>query len=143
MALRLPEQKLWDKMRKALAGLPHKILLERIENMVGDGIPDVLCSTKGAGACFIELKARDVLPLREDSKVLGSHGVRVSQRNWHFDWRRNGGVSFFLIGLEQKEFLLLPGKFHDSINDMSLSQLRDAAAASGWEEIAKVLKGTK
>lgn len=139
MPLRLPEQKLWDKMRKALH-VERGIHLERIENLVGDGIPDVLCSTKEAGACFIELKAQDRLPAREDSKVLGSAGLRVSQRNWHFDWRRNGGVSWVLIGIEQKEFLLIPGHWHDTINDLSIVRLREIAAATGWEQIAKTLK---
>lgn len=139
MALRLPEQRLWDKMRKELKE-KRRIHLERVENLVGDGIPDVLCSTPNAGACFVELKAQDVLPAREDSKVLGSSGLRVSQRNWHLDWKRNGGVSWVLIGVEQKHFLLLSGRLHDSINDMSFSQLRAAAAAEGWFQIAQILQ---
>lgn len=139
MALRLPEQRLWDKMRKELKE-KRRIYLERIENMVGDGIPDVLCSTVHAGTSFIELKAQDVLPAREDSKVLGSAGLRVSQRNWHLDWKRNGGTSWVLIGIEQTHFLLLSGRLHDSINDMSFIQLRAAAAAEGWFQIAKILQ---
>lgn len=140
MAMRLPEQRLWDVMRKELK-VKRKIHLERIENLVGDGIPDVLCSTVHGGTCLIELKAKDVLPSRETSKVLGEHGVRVSQKNWHLDWKRNGGTSWFLVSIERAEFLLISGRLHDQINDMTIKEMREAAAANGWFQIAFVLQG--
>lgn len=142
MPMRLPEQQLWDKMRKALVAVGG-IYLERVENLVSEGTPDVLSSTKHLGGFWVELKAQDVLPLRETSKVLGSKGLNPHQKNWHLDWRRAGGRSFILIGIEQREFLLLPGLLHDAVNDMTITELRENSLAVGWQSIANYFKGTE
>lgn len=142
MALRLPEQKLWDKMRKALTS-EGGIYMERVENLVNEGTPDVSMATMHLGGFWTELKAQDVLPERATSKVLGSKGLNPHQKNWHLDWRRNGGRSFILVGIEQREFLLLGGIDHDSVNDWNINQMRANALAIGWKEIADHLKGTE
>lgn len=142
MAMRLPEQRLWDKMRKALTA-EGGIYMERVENLVNEGTPDVSMATKHLGGFWTELKAQDALPLRETSKVLGTKGLNPHQRNWHLDWRRAGGRSFILVGLEQEEFLLIGGADHDAVNDWNINQMRAAAIASGWKQISNYLKGTE
>ena len=52
--MRLKEQRLWDAMRKAA---PKGVWLQRVENIVVDGMPDVYAVETEGGACWVELKA--------------------------------------------------------------------------------------
>ena len=81
---RRPEQRLWDRLRKAAAG---RVYTERIENLVGVGRPDVDTLVKGS-FIPIELKYVAQWPARTTSKVLGKDGLSQAQKNWHLNWKR-------------------------------------------------------
>lgn len=142
MAMRLPEQRLWDRMRKAFASRKG-VVLERVENLVNEGTPDVNCATVEGGGCWIELKQQDTPPAMSSTRLLGPKGLSAVQRNWHLDWRRAGGTSWILVGVGPDLFLLVPGPLHDTVNDMTLSTMKAAAAARGWDEIDAQLRKPK
>ena len=131
------EQRLWDRMRRALG---RRMRLERIENLVNVGTPDVLALAKGF-VTPIELKAVAAFPARHSTRVLGARGLSVAQRNWHKSWLDEGGESLILIGVGSREFFAIPGVFADEVNEMDADRLAIFSVASDWDELFVQLGG--
>lgn len=116
---------------------PTWLRLERVENGVSVGMPDVYAVGQGV-SCWVELKASEALPKRPSTPLLGGDGLTVEQRNWHMDHARFGGRSFVLVGAGRgatAEQMLLPGWAADDINAMPVSELRANALARAWPAI--------
>lgn len=94
--MRLKEQRLWDRLRNNIS--PKAVNLQRIENMVGAGFPDVVAISDGV-VTPTELKAIDELPKMIKTRLLGPQGLSVEQRNWHTSWAKYGGQSLILLGI--------------------------------------------
>ena len=131
--MRKTEQRLWDRMRRAIG---KDVRLERIENVVGVGTPDVLACCYITA--FVELKAVEGPPVRETTRVLGERGLSRDQRNWHKDWHQWGGKSYILIGVGLQTFMI-SGAFADEVNGMTMEQLAFYSVASDWAAVAKQL----
>ena len=132
---RKPEQKLWDRMRKALG---KQVRLERVENAVGTGRPDVDALVNGLFTP-IELKMVEVPPVRPTTPVLGEKaGLRLDQRNWHLDWRRWGGRSMIIVGVEARIYAF-GGWCADEINGWNIEQFERNALANTWDGVARLL----
>lgn len=116
---RKPEQKLWDRLREAR---PPGLLLERMENAVGEGRPDVDALFKGL-VTPTELKRQPLLPAKIETPVFGDRkGLSVEQRNWHLRWSQHGGRS--LIIAEAGTWLFAwDGRHADEFNDAKLEKL--------------------
>lgn len=137
--MRLPEQRFWDRTRARLA---QDFRLERIENMLGAGMPDVLCTARDTGrTVFIELKAVTELPRRISSKVLGRAGLNQDQKNWHMDFCRARGTAYILVGIGSHAQILIEGRHADAVNDWPLFELQQHAVALEWEFIKTKLEG--
>lgn len=131
--MRKPEQRLWDSMRK---NRPADVWLERVENLVGDGMPDVAVVCAGA---WVELKAAK-LPKRPTTKVMGKDGLRQSQKNWHKDAAQHGVPCYTLLRDDKRQLYLIPAKHSDDVNEMTQSELAAASVADNWIDIFKELK---
>lgn len=131
--MRLPEQRLWDRMRKALGG---KLRLERVENLVSVGDPDVTSTAPGNWVTRVELKWAP-LPKRRSTAVLGRDGLSLAQRNWHLEHKRFG-ISYVLVGVESAIFTI-DGALHDEINSFTIDELREHSMANNWEELHTLL----
>ena len=132
--MRKKEQKLWDRMRHNLTG--RGILLERLENAVGTGRPDVDALCRGLFTP-IELKAVDRTPARTTTKLMPSgDGLSVAQRNWHLAWRQHGGKSLIVIGVGSNIALGVEGEYADLVNDWSLETIARHAITATWSELA-------
>lgn len=122
--MRLREQRLWDSMRN---NKPPHIFIERIENGVGEGTPDVHGISRNTGrTVWVELKAQDAFPARAATPVLGLEGLRTSQRNWLDNWWRFGGLGGTLIGVgraARRELFFVPAIHSVRVNDMTRAQL--------------------
>lgn len=146
--MRKPEQRLWDSMRAVLG---KKLALQRIENVAGTGMPDVVAlgshggtmtkRRKRARTTFVELKAQEQPPIRGSTPMLGAKkGLSVAQRNWHLDWARRGGLSLVVIGVgygQKRRLYAVPGALGDKINSMTGAQI--ALHAQGWAAIGELL----
>lgn len=131
--MRLPEQRLWDRTRTRLA--PYGILMHRIENIVSEGMPDLVTCCLGKTS-FVEMKCVEELPKRDSTPLLGKKkGLSAAQKNWHLDWRKAGGCSYVLVGFKDN-IALLPGRLADAINDMTLIDVLQEAAAKDWHGVA-------
>jgi len=140
--VRKPEQKVWDTMKTKFGNRPG-LWLERVENVVAEGMPDVFGATRGAshrgGVFFIELKAAK-LPARSTTKVLGDAGLRVSQLGWHKKAFIYGLSVYTLIRDDKRNLYFIPCALSDALNDMPLQALIEASVATTWEEIAEILE---
>lgn len=141
---RLPEQRLWDRMRQALLGLElGRFYLERYENLVGVGGPDTLVLHQGV-VTWVELKQVESPPARAATRLIPSgKGLSRDQMNWHLSWRQNGGRSMVLVGLERSELFLVPNTHTDELNLMTRERMREVSLARNWIEVAEVLKGKR
>jgi hypothetical protein len=132
--MRKTEQRLWDRMRQHIA--PRGILLERVENAVGEGMPDVMVLCGGVFTPT-ELKAVESPPARPDTRLIPSgKGLSVEQRNWHLAWQQNGGRSLIVVGCGRTAILAVEGKYADDINGWSLQQMSRFSVAATWSELA-------
>lgn len=131
--MRKQEQKLWDRMRHCLK---DKVYLERVENVVNPGRPDVDVLWDGV-VLPIELKALEAFPQRASTPVLGGKGLNQNQLNWWLNWRRWGGSGFIVAGVAG-EIFAVPAKFSDEVNGFTRSQLTQHATT--WQELITQIK---
>lgn len=133
--MRKPEQRLWDRLRKAAAGRIHA---ERIENVVGVGRPDV--DTLVAGSFVpVELKQVAAWPVRHSTRVLGDKGLSQQQKNWHLIWRLWGGTSLIVVGVGD-EIYAFSGQHADRVNEFSRAQFDLYAIAKSMAEVIEKLE---
>ena len=133
--MRKKEQRLWDRMRRALNG---RVRLERIENVVANGTADVLALVGGV-TTPLELKSVDAFPVRATTRVLGAEGLSRDQRNWHRDWQRWGGRSLIVISVGSRELFVISGGVADVVNEMPAHDLAAHALARDFEALAALL----
>jgi hypothetical protein len=134
--MRKKEQLLWDSMKR---NCPSALDLQRVENVVGDGMPDVYVGRSGK---WVELKAPGRVPVRPETPLLGkADGLRTSQVNWHMKHSSmNAPESFVLIRTPDGELIMIPGSAAPVINALPLRAARECSVASTWQQIIKALK---
>jgi len=132
-------------MRNNLLKRNPLLRLQRIEEMLGAGTPDVLALLCGR-VTWIETKAAKRIPKRPATPLLGdADGLEVSQRNWHLDWTQHGGRSMIVVGIVDSPLhFALWGRLADSINQMSMIEMQHRAivalpAPKFWDELEKHL----
>lgn len=132
--MRKPEQRLWDRMKY---GLKDRIYLERVENVVNPGRPDVDVMMNGV-MLPIELKAIATWPRGNNTPVLGkARGLNKNQLNWWLQWRRWGGRGFILVGIEQ-ELFSVTSEFSDQINSFTSEHFKSRRIT--WAEFLIQIK---
>lgn len=133
--MRKPEQRLWDAFRRAA---PPSLWLQRIENAMIEGMPDVLSVADDNHVTWVEMKVADV-PARQTTRLLGEKGLSQEQKNWHKKYAAYGCISYVLIRDSAKALYFIPGVLGDLINDASCDQLRVLSVASDWSGIIQKL----
>ena len=132
--MRKTEQRLWDRMRGHLS--PRGFFMERVENAVGEGTPDVTVLYAGI-VTPTELKAVEEPPTRITTRLLPSgKGLSVTQLNWHLAWAKAGGRSLILVGCGSRLIFGVDGIHADEVNDWSLENFARGALAATWDEVA-------
>lgn len=129
--MRKAEQKVWDAMKRAQKRIAPKIWMQRVENLAGDGMPDVYVEGP-----WVELKAGK-LPKRSTTRIQYSEGIRTSQNNWHKKAASRGVISYVLVRVEEKksEPLLFAGTASGDINDLTWDEACSRSIAIGWTAI--------
>jgi hypothetical protein len=131
--MRKQEQRLWDRMRAAKVTVPN-VRLERIENLVGVGTPDVIALRSGQ-VTWVELKSVDDFPAKAATRVLGAKGLSTAQRNWHYEWYAHEGRSIVLVGVGSSNIYAIPGFLADAVNGMSRIDLEKYSIAQSWTDL--------
>ncbi len=124
------EKTLWTKFRTGITGSEawQGGRIDRVENGVCDGMPDVSMTWKGVDL-WVELKYVAQWPSRASTRVLGVKGLNPDQINWHLRHERAGGRSWILAGIG-KEVWIAPGKFARDVNDWN----KEDWATKGWKK---------
>ena len=118
--------------------------LERIENVVGVGTPDINYCIEGVEG-WIEMKSPKE-PKKSSSKLFGdNHKLNQAQKNWFLRQRNAGGKAFILICTDKRWMLIKGDYLVDIINDLSANDLWDIACwvsfkPIDWESLREVLK---
>lgn len=138
--MREREQLFWDRIRMRLGPV---LRLERQENLVSVGDPDVICTAQGNWVTRLELKAKAGFPVRARTPVLGkADGLSVAQRNWHLEHNKAGGISYVLIAVGSHEFFTIDGALHDEVNSFTKAELYEHTMASNWRALHALLDPT-
>jgi len=99
--------------------------VDRIENFLVIGMPDVNCCIDGTEA-WLEFKS-SVEPKRATTSLFGSnHKLSQEQKNWALRQRNAGGRCFILIATD-KRWMLIDGKHADGLNEMTITELEAIA----------------
>lgn len=135
--MRKAEQRLWDTMKKHAQR--HEVVLERVENVVADGMPDVHVMAKGGHLTWVELKAPH-RPKRPTTRLLGAEGLRPAQINWHLRAAALEVQTWILIRDDTGALLLVAGRHAGEINDWPFDKVQFYAHAQTWETIFGALQ---
>lgn len=134
--MRKPEQLLWDAMKRHA---PASLWLQRVENVVGDGMPDVYVGCSGK---WVELKVAKRIPIKPTTPLLGRGGMRTSQINWHLKSASlvDAPLSYVLVGVPGGKVFLLPGYLAARINSFTLDDLQtNSCTAPTWSDVLREL----
>ena len=133
--MRKPEQKLADRVRRAIG---HLVLIERIENVVGYGTPDacVLAAAPYRRVTWAEHKVA-TLPIKQSTRLQYVHPLTVEQKNWHLRWNSKGGNSLILIGCEARLFAV-PGTRAEEACEYTLAEA--ARFEVDYDELVKIYR---
>lgn len=100
--------------KKILAAFPLS-RIDRIENNLSSGIPDVSACINGVDV-WIELKYAEKWPARASTRLLSRYGLNPDQVNWHIRQATAGGASYVAVGVG-RETLVASGADARTIND--------------------------
>lgn len=112
--------------------------IDRVENGVGTGIPDINYCIFGKEG-WIEQKS-PVEPKRSSTPLFGSnHKVSQDQKNWFLRQRQALGRSYFLICTD-KRWMLVSGDYAETLNYMTVNELLEVAS---WTTLKPVKDKTQ
>jgi len=111
-------------MRKIFRS-PHRV--DRIENLLVAGMPDVNVKVVQGIECWVEIKS-PTEPKRSSTALIGgsNHPVSQDQKNWFLRQRKAGGHAMFFI-VTDKRRMLVPGIYADQLNEMTVNEILEVA----------------
>ena len=134
--MKITESQLWKRISKEC---PDDIILQRDENIVGVGQPDVIGIKKGGFVFWLELKTA-AKPVRKTSKVFKSGYVNPSQKLWFLKWTSLGANAFILLQMSH-ELYLMPGKpVIRDIDDLTVSDIEQYKVTNIFESLKDYLR---
>lgn len=127
------EQRAWDSFKKSSEGL---LKMYRIENMIGEAMPDVKGINRIGTSFWLELKAYDEWPKRETTCIL-KNKFEKGQLAFLCAWRSWRGHAFVLLRVGTVYYLLRPVMDLESYTRI---QLMEAALVIGKKECIEYLE---
>lgn len=141
--MRTPEGRLWQRMK---TGIELLCFSQRVENLVGEGLPDVVlhCRKNGREA-WTELKCRPEMPSRPTTPIFkGDYGLRPEQVAWIYG-RACAGAGIFILGQGGERLWLVHGSHARELSEMNAVQLskvcdwEGAARRTDWQSLTQKL----
>jgi hypothetical protein len=139
----MSEANLWKRMRK---GIQPYAFAQRLENLVGDGVPDVVLHSRNhGGTCFVELKYRPEVPKRHSTPIFtGGYGLRPAQVAW-IQCRADAGANIWILGQCSNSLFLINGRYARDLAAMTNDDIYHKstwcgiAKSSDWETMIKIM----
>lgn len=122
------ESNLWRAVADEFVRCAPGVHIQRIENAVDTGTPDVEYCHEGRQG-WIELKVAKK-PARAATPVRIRHFSK-EQRLWHRDRVKSGGRSFILVQVEREYFLFTGTLGAVLLDTLDLESMRDMSLAFG------------
>lgn len=116
----MSEQNLWNRLRTGVSKHGH---WNRVENMVGVGIPDVNYCLPAGIEGWLELKFRKEPPARPTTAAFTNGGLRDDQIIW-INRRAQLGGRVHIFAQVGDVLLLVPGRYATEFNSMTLDYMR-------------------
>lgn len=116
---------------------PRGAWLSRVENSVGEGMPDVYAVDHDCYS-WVELKAVK-RPKRPNTRFLGDEGLRNSQESWHMKAAIKGLRSYILVRDDHMALYLLPNTIAETVNEMPLKEILSHTLADNWAGIFAII----
>lgn len=138
------ESSLWSKIAPKLC---RYMKLRRIENMVGEGDPDVFMFKEG-WVGFMELKAKDH-PKRASTSVFRTGGLRPAQINYLVELHEEV-IPAFILAKAGEKIWLVPSLHALTFNTLTSSELDRVAiwvgayskmCAEDWDSLSRYILG--
>lgn len=134
-----PEARLWARMRE---GVKPFAFAQRLENLVGEGVPDVVLHSRVNGCCaFVELKCRPELPVRSSTPVFaGQYGLRPEQIAWIYS-RAESGARVWILAQGGDFLWLVHGRWARELGSWAIADLtklttwRGTARKTAWKDL--------
>jgi hypothetical protein len=101
----MKESTFYQRVRKMILAEFPSARIDRVENGLVDGMPDVNCCLSGPEV-WLELKYVEDWPARATTQVLGRKGLRLEQVNWHIRQSAAGGKSWILVGIGKETWII-------------------------------------
>lgn len=115
----MSESKLWNRVKNQ----NKSVFFQRIESDTAIGIPDLYLIYKGV-AGWAELKWIPRWP-KSDDIVIKIYHYTMAQRRWLKKNHDNGGNSFLILGIGNKEILCFKGEDALKVGAYTKKQLQD------------------
>lgn len=113
----MSEGRLWARIK---SHRPNDIWLQRLENGVGNGLPDVLAISRRAVHTWWELKYATI-PARSSTPLINRKKIRQEQINWNLKSSLYQVRSWILIGTDTLEMYAVPGSMAEMILELPYS----------------------
>lgn len=136
--MRHEEQLCWDNFKKRA---PSDFIMHRVENMLGEGMPDVFGFAPDGAYFWVELKAVKSIPRRLSTPLLGREGLRRSQKNWHAQAAHCKLRCYTLMRVARDEIFLVECEYSEGLNNYNHQEINGIAIASDWAGVFKELRG--
>lgn len=134
---RTPEQRSWDTFKSHIR--PAHLRAKRIEDMAGDGTPDVIIQNTKGTVAWIENKALPAWPKRGDTLPL-ANAFEPGQVPFLRSWCQWGGHAFVLLRVETLHYLLDPVSRLGDLREQTCNELVSGAIRSGTHNIIEYLE---
>lgn len=139
----MSESALWKRMR---GGIADYCFVQRLENLVGTGVPDVVLHDRKTGKeAWVELKYRPGYPKRGSTCVFsGDYGLRPDQKAWIYE-RALAGVNIWVVAQAEDNLFLVHGRFARELELLDqaalarMCQWMAPARATPWKKLLLVL----
>lgn len=130
MSERKPEQKAWDRLKSAIES---RLKAHRVENLLGNGMSDVVGINRSGAVFWLELKAVASWPAKGSTAPLKSK-FEPGQVPFMKEWNCWNGSAFVLLRVGTVEwFLIDPTKIDP--RELNRVELVNSAVSIGLENI--------
>ena len=114
------EKEFWHWLQPKLA---EQFFIQRIENMVGAGVPDVhLCHRRTGKEVWLELKYAADWPVHDATPVFSKRGLRPEQISW-ISARSRAGMRILIVARVRRELFLVLGHHAAVFNEWGRGRL--------------------
>jgi hypothetical protein len=136
---KIKEKHLWQWVKTQYKNAPSGAFIERVENSVGSGFPDVAGMYNGVPV-MLELKTAGT-PVRKTTGINIRSASLPGEIEWHKKYREAGGLSYMLLQVGKRRFLIYSEHMHlfDNLQSPTISEIEGSHYAREIKTLSEIL----